>query len=104
MTMLGPTLALIAAAGAALTLIFALLRLFAGPTLYDRVLAANSAASKAALVCAALAVAAGRGAWTDAAFALVLCAFVANVAIVKVFRAGSFQPPLGRVDGLEEGQ
>lgn len=88
--------ALAAAAGATIAAALALLRLFAGPTLYDRAMAANAIAAKAALVCAAVAVIAGRAAWIDAAFALVLGVFVANVAIVKFFRAGTFQPPLGR--------
>ena len=90
------SIALAAAAGVLVALALTLVRLFAGPTLYDRTLAANAAASKVALLCVALATAAGRAEWIDAAFALVLGVFVANVAIVKFFRARSFQPPLDR--------
>lgn len=88
--------AIAAAVGAAIAAGLALLRLFAGPTLYDRAMAANAVAAKAGVICAAVAVVAGRAAWIDAAFALVLGVFVTNVAIVKFFRAGTFQPPLGR--------
>ena len=95
-------IAIAAAAGVAGALALALARLFAGPTLYDRTLAANSAAAKAALICAALAVAAGRADWIDAAFALFLSVFVANVAIVKFFRARTFQPPLGRSEPFSQ--
>jgi len=89
-------IALAAAATVLIALALTLLRLFAGPTLYDRVLAANSTALKAALICAALATAAARAEWIDAALALVFGVFVLNVAIVKFFRARSFQPPLDR--------
>ena len=93
-------IAVAAAAGVLAALALTLVRLFAGPTLYDRMLAANSAAAKAALVCVALSVAVNRAEWMDAAFALLLGVFVANVAIVKFFRARSFQPPLDRSDVL----
>lgn len=92
---------LVAAFGVLIVLALTLLRLFAGPTLYDRVLAANSVATKAALACAALATAFGRADWIDAALALTLGIFVVNVAIVKFFRAHSFQPPLDRESGAE---
>lgn len=96
-------LALAAVSGVLIALALTLMRLFAGPTLYDRVLAANSVALKAALICAALAAAAGRAEWIDAALALVFAVFVLNVAIVKFFRARSFQPPLDRDAPAREG-
>lgn len=89
-------IALIAAGGAALTMVLALVRLAAGPTLYDRALAANGVVLRGALACAALAVAFGRAEWVDVAFALVLGALVLNAAVLKFFRARSFQPPLAR--------
>lgn len=91
-------IALIAAAGAALTMALALARLSAGPTLYDRALAANGVVLRGALACAALAVAFGRTAWIDVALALVLGALVLNAAALKFFRARSFQPSLARED------
>lgn len=89
-------IALAAAIGVALTLALCLIRLFGGPTLYDRTLAANAILAKAGLVCAAVGVMAGQSAWIDAAFALVLCGFVLNIAILKFFRVRTFQAPLAR--------
>lgn len=86
-------LALGAAAGGAIALLLGMLRLFAGPTHYDRALALNGALMRLALICAAAAVI-GRPTWIDAAFALLLGGFVANVALLKFFRAGSFQAAL----------
>ncbi|MBC7768121.1 MAG: cation:proton antiporter [Phycisphaerales bacterium] len=84
------------AIGAALALGLALLRMFAGPTLHDRALAVKTVMIRAVLVCAALATAAGRSDWLDAAFALAFAALVLMVAVMKVFRAGAFQTPLVR--------
>lgn len=89
-------IALAAAIGAAIAMGLALLRLFAGPTLYDRTLAANAVGWKAALACAALAVAAGQPAWLDVAFALLFALYVANAAVLKFFRARTFQAPMVR--------
>jgi multicomponent Na+:H+ antiporter subunit F len=92
-------IALIGATGVALLLALTLLRLHAGPTLYDRALAASSGTTKAALICAALAASAGRADFVDPAFALALGGFVLNVAILKFFRTGSFQAPIVRGEG-----
>lgn len=92
-------IALIAAAGAGLALLFALARLSMGPTLYDRALAASSVALRAGLMCAALAAAFGRTHWLDAALALIMGALVVNAAVLKFFRTRSFQPSLAREEG-----
>lgn len=89
-------IALIAAAGAAIGVLLALLRMFAGPTLHDRALGAYAVVVRAALACAAMAVLAGRSDWVDAAIALMLSAFVVNTAMLKLFRVRSFQAPLAR--------
>jgi multicomponent Na+:H+ antiporter subunit F len=89
-------IAVIGAAGVALVLALTLVRLHAGPTLYDRALAANSVVTKSALICAALAATAGRADFVDAAIALALGGFVLNAAILKFFRAGNFQAPMVR--------
>ena len=81
---------------AVLALALALPRLFAGPTLHDRALAAKTVIIRTILVCAGLAVAAGRSDWIDVAFALAFAAFVLMVAVMKVFRARTFQTPLAR--------
>lgn len=93
-------IALIAAAGAALLMILPLVRLFLGPTLYDRALAANALIVLAALVAAAIAVAAGRADWLDTALAMIFCALVLNAASLKFFRARTFQAPLMRAEDL----
>lgn len=92
-------IALAAAALVAVALALCLTRLFGGPTLYDRVLGANAVIWKGALICAAIAVAAGNGQWLDVALALVLGAFVFNVALLKFFRIRTFQAPLAREEG-----
>lgn len=89
-------IAVTAAFGLLISLALALARLFGGPTLYDRVLAANAAALKAAIIAGAVAMAAGRSEWIDVALALALGAFVVNVAVLKFFRVRTFQPPLVR--------
>lgn len=87
-------IALAIAAAALAALGFGMVRLFAGPTLYDRLLAANSTLVKASLVMAALAVAAGSPALLDVALVSLMGVAVVNVAVVKLFKAKSFQPPL----------
>jgi multicomponent Na+:H+ antiporter subunit F len=90
--------ALFAAAVMMLAALAFLPRLFAGPTLYDRALAAGSLVSKLALVSAALAVALGRADWLNLAFALLLGGFVANAAMLRFYRLRSFQAPASRDD------
>ncbi len=89
-------IALIAAVGVTFLLVLTLVRQFGGPTLYDRALATSSVISKAALICAALAVAFGETAWIDVAFALTFAGLVLNVAILKFFRVRTFQAPMVR--------
>ncbi|WP_395645354.1 monovalent cation/H+ antiporter complex subunit F [Terricaulis sp.] len=89
-------IALAAAAGMVLAMVLILVRMFSGPTLYDRTLAANSMLMKAALLCAAVAVMVGQQAWLDVAFALVFGGFVLSIAVLKFFRARTFQAPLAR--------
>lgn len=89
-------IALIAAACLGLAVAFALIRLAIGPTLYDRALAANAVTLRASLACAALAAAFAQPLWIDVSLALVLGALVLNAAVLKFFRAKSFQPSLAR--------
>lgn len=87
-------IALAVAAVAALALGVCLLRVFAGPTLYDRMLAANSALVKVALVAAALGTAMLSPAAVDAAIAVLIGGVVLSTALFKLFKARTFQPPL----------
>lgn len=89
-------IAVIGAIGVAATLAFSLIRLFAGPTLYDRALIAGSVVVKAALLCAATGVALGRAEGVDVALLLMLGAFVLGAATLKFFRARTFQAPMAR--------
>lgn len=88
--------ALAAAAGAGVALALCLIRLFAGPTLYDRALATNGVVVKLALICAAGAVVAGNSMFVDIAIAFVLATLILNVAVLKFFRTQTFQAPLAR--------
>ena len=83
-------------AGVGIALVLTLLRLFAGPTLYDRALAAKLVVIEAALACAGAAVLLDTAAVVDVALALVFGALVLGVAVLKFFRARTFQAPLVR--------
>jgi multicomponent Na+:H+ antiporter subunit F len=80
----------------AVILSFTFLRLLAGPTLYDRVIAANAIVVEVALICSGLAVWAPSARLADVAIGLVLCLLVLNVAALKFFSTHTFQPPLDR--------
>lgn len=76
-----------------------LVRLFAGPTLYDRVLAVNSVGTKIVVTLAIIGFLVG---WPngrpdvvlDIALLYALINFIATIAILKFFRYRSFQIPL----------
>lgn len=92
--------ALAAALGVSIALLLCVVRLFAGPTLYDRTLAMNGIVIKVAIIAAAAAVATGRASLADAALAFLLASVVANVAVLKFFRSRTFQAPLMRGEEL----
>jgi multicomponent Na+:H+ antiporter subunit F len=85
---------MLAAGGLMIMMGLALWRLFAGPTLHDRLLAAHLFAIGACVLLAALAVAARRPDWVDAGIAFALAAFVAAAASCKFLRYRSFQSAL----------
>lgn len=76
-----------------------LVRLFLGPTLYDRVLAVNSVGTKVVILLALLGFVMGRPDFLDIAILYALINFVATIAILKFFRYRSFQIPLHRRGG-----
>jgi multicomponent Na+:H+ antiporter subunit F len=80
----------------AVAAVLVLARLFAGPTLYDRLLAALSLVGKAALICAALGALIGSSALVDAAITLAFASLVLSAASLKFFRTRTFQAPIGR--------
>jgi multisubunit Na+/H+ antiporter MnhF subunit len=85
-----------AALGALVGAALAAGRLLFGPTLQDRALAGVAILNKFALVCAAAGFASGERAAVAAAFALLLSGYVVNFGMLKLFRFGSWQPPMAR--------
>ena len=73
-----------------------LVRVFAGPTLYDRALAVNSLGTKVVVLLALIGFLMGRPDFLDIAALYALINFVATIAILKFFRYRSFQVPLTR--------
>src|SRR5262245_33258398 len=73
-----------------------LIRLFAGPSLYDRVLAVNSFGTKTVLLLAVFAFIIGRTDAIDIALLYALINFVATIAILKFFRFRAFSLALAR--------
>ncbi|MHA6289234.1 monovalent cation/H+ antiporter complex subunit F [Maricaulis sp. CAU 1757] len=74
-----------------------LARLFAGPTLYDRVLAANSFATKTLLLLLVFAALVGRQDAIDIALLYALINFVATIAVLKFFRYRSLEIALAQM-------
>lgn len=74
-----------------------LMRLFAGPTLYDRVLALNSFGTKTVLLLGILNFLGGRPDFLDIALLYALINFVGTIAVLKFFRYRSFELPLSAI-------
>ena len=77
-----------------IAMLIVLLRLFAGPTLYDRVLALNSFGTKTVVFLGVLNFIWGRPDFLDIALLYALINFVGTIAVLKFFRYRSFQQPL----------
>ena len=79
----------IAVTGAVIVcMLLALARAFMGPTLYDRVLAANTFATKTVLMIALLGFLMERPDFVDIALLYALINFIGTIAILKFFRYG----------------
>ena len=87
----------IAALFMALAMALMLARLFAGPTLYDRVLAANSFGTKTVLFLLIFSMLVGRSDGVDIALLYALINFVATIAILKFFRYRSLEIALAQM-------
>lgn len=72
-----------AALGILVTMGIALVRLFAGPTIYDRVLAVNLFGTKTVLLIAVLGFLTGRPDFLDIALVYALINFVGTIAVLK---------------------
>lgn len=78
----------VATAAVLVTMALALVRAFAGPTLYDRILAVNSFGTKTVLMIAVLGFLMGRPEFLDIALVYALINFIATIAVLKFFRYG----------------
>ena len=87
----------IMALGMAGAMAIMLARLFAGPTLYDRVLAANSFGTKTILFLLVFSALSGRQDAIDIAMLYALINFVATIAILKFFRYRSLEISLAQM-------
>ncbi len=74
------------AAAILITMFLALVRLFAGPTLYDRVLAVNSFGTKTVLLIGVMGFLSERPEFLDIALLYALINFITTIAILKFFR------------------
>ena len=90
------TLLSVAAVGIFVSIALLLIRLFVGPSLYDRVLAVNSVGTKIVVLLALVGFMMGRPDFLDIALLYALINFVSTIAILKFFRYRSFQVPLVR--------
>lgn len=67
-------------------MVLVLARLYAGPTLYDRVLAANSFGTKTVLMIGLIGFLTGRPDFLDISLLYALLNFIATIAVLKFFR------------------
>ena len=75
-------------------MLLTLIRLFKGPSLYDRTLAANAFGTKTVLLIGALGFLAGRPDFLDIALIYALINFIGTVAILKFFRYRALGGPI----------
>ena len=72
-----------------ITMLLALVRSFLGPTLYDRILAINTAGTATVLFIAILGFLMGRPDFLDIALAYALINFIGTIAVLKFFKFGN---------------
>lgn len=76
------------------SMILALVRAFAGPTLYDRILAGNSFGTKTVLLIGVMGFLSGRPDFLDIALVYALINFAGTIAILKFFRYRTLAAPM----------
>ena len=76
----------VAATALLIAMVLALFRLFAGPSLYDRVLAVNVFGTKTVLLIGVVGFLTGRPDWLDISLLYALINFIGTLAILKFFR------------------
>jgi multicomponent Na+:H+ antiporter subunit F len=82
-------------AGLVVAMVMMIGRAIAGPSQYDRMLAANSFGTKTVLLLAVIGYLFGRPAFLDIAIAYALINFVTTIALMKFFRYRTLARPLG---------
>jgi len=87
-----------------LSMFIVLVRLFLGPSLYDRVLAVNSFGTKTVLLISVLNFLMGRPDFIDLALLYALINFAGTVAILKFFRYRKFHLPMSMISGDQDPQ
>lgn len=95
----------VAAIALMITMLLTLIRLYAGPSLYDRALAVNSFGTKTVLLIGVLGFLAERPDFLDVALAYALINFIGTIAILKFFRYRALGDHPGRESesgGLEQ--
>jgi len=86
-----------------ITMGMALIRLLAGPSLFDRVLAVNMFGTKTVLLIAVVGYVTDRPDFLDIALAYALINFIGTIAILRFFRYRSFADPAEREEELRHG-
>ena len=76
------------------SMVLALVRAFAGPTLYDRILAGNSFGTKTVLLLGVMGFLTGRPDFLDIALVYALINFAGTIAILKFFRYRTLSAPM----------
>jgi len=82
-----------------LTMLLALIRAFMGPTVYDRMLAANSFGTKTVLLIALGGYAMSWHSFLDVALLYAMVNFVATVAVMRFFEYGNGNARIGDKGG-----
>jgi multicomponent Na+:H+ antiporter subunit F len=76
----------VAATALLIAMVLALIRLFVGPSLYDRVLAVNGFGTKTVLLIGVVGFLTDRPDWLDIALLYALINFIGTLAVLKFFR------------------
>ena len=88
-----------------ITMAFAVIRAFVGPTLYDRILAVNMFGTKTVLIIAVLGILRGRPELLDIALVYALINFIGVIALLKYFKYGNLAIGPGEApESIEKGQ
>lgn len=88
----------VAAVAVLIAMLLALVRAFAGPSLYDRILAGNSFGTKTVVLIGVMGFLMGRPDFLDIAVLYALLNFASTIAILKFFRYRTLSIPMGDPD------